>query len=245
MNQDPIYEAAKRRYAAIGVDTEKAIGTVLGTPVSMHCWQGDDVRGFEGARSLDGGIQTTGNYPGAAHTPEELMSDMDTALSLIPGKHRINIHASYAIFDGEERADRDALLPRHFAAWVKFAKERDMGIDFNPTFFSHPMAASGLNLSSPDDNVREFWIRHGIACLRISEYFARETGKRCLMNIGIPDGYKDVPADRMGPRRRFAAPGGSDRRAEGVYPRAQGHRPKRQPAGGTGQHGQDSGSPVG
>ncbi len=204
MDKNTIYEAARQRYAAIGVDTEKAIGTVLGAPISMHCWQGDDVRGFEGARSLDGGIQTTGNYPGAAHTPEELMSDIDMALSLIPGKHRINIHASYAVFDGEERVDRDALLPRHFAAWVKFAKERDMGIDFNPTFFSHPMAASGLTLSSPDDNVREFWIRHGIACLRISEYFARETGKRCLMNIWIPDGYKDVPADRMGPRRRFA-----------------------------------------
>ena len=204
MNDKLIYENARERYAALGVDTEKAIETILSTPISMHCWQGDDVRGFEGARSLDGGIQATGNYPGAARTPDELMSDIDAALALIPGKHRINIHASYAIFDGTEKADRDALRPEHFAAWVRFAKERDLGIDFNPTFFSHPMAASGLTLSSPDDNVREFWIRHGIACLRISEYFARETGKQCLMNIWIPDGYKDVPADRMGPRRRFA-----------------------------------------
>ncbi len=204
MNNKMIYEAARERYAALGIDTEKAISTLLATPISMHCWQGDDVHGFEGATSLDGGIQATGNYPGAARTPAELMQDIDRALSLIPGRHRLNIHANYAVFENGEHADRDALLPRHFAAWVKFAKERGLGLDFNPTFFSHPMAASGLTLSSPDDNVREFWIRHGIACLRISEYFARETGKKCLMNIWIPDGYKDTPADRQGPRRRFA-----------------------------------------
>lgn len=204
MNNKMIYEAARERYAALGIDTEKAISTLLATPISMHCWQGDDVRGFEGATALDGGIQATGNYPGAARTPAELMQDIDRALSLVPGKHRLNIHANYAVFENGEHADRDALLPRHFAAWVRFAKERGLGLDFNPTFFSHPMAASGLTLSSPDDNVREFWIRHGIACLRISEYFARETGKKCLMNIWIPDGYKDTPADRQGPRRRFA-----------------------------------------
>lgn len=204
MNNKMIYEAARERYAALGIDTEKAISTLLATPISMHCWQGDDVHGFEGATSLDGGIQATGNYPGAARTPAELMRDIDRALSLIPGKHRLNIHANYAVFENGEHADRDALLPRHFAAWVRFAKERGLGLDFNPTFFSHPMASSGLTLSSPDDNVREFWIRHGIACLRISEYFARETGKKCLMNIWIPDGYKDTPADRQGPRRRFA-----------------------------------------
>lgn len=204
MNNKMIYEAAHERYAALGIDTEKAISTLLATPISMHCWQGDDVRGFEGATALDGGIQATGNYPGAARTPAELMQDIDRALSLVPGKHRLNIHANYAVFENGEHADRDALPPRHFAAWVRFAKERGLGLDFNPTFFSHPMAASGLTLSSPDDNVREFWIRHGIACLRISEYFARETGKKCLMNIWIPDGYKDTPADRQGPRRRFA-----------------------------------------
>lgn len=204
MHNKMIYEAARERYAALGIDTEKAISTLLATPISMHCWQGDDVRGFEGATALDGGIQATGNYPGAARTPAELMQDIDRALSLVPGKHRLNIHANYAVFENGEHADRDALLPRHFAAWVRFAKERGLGLDFNPTFFSHPMAASGLTLSSPDDNVREFWIRHGIACLRISEYFARETGKKCLMNIWIPDGYKDTPADRQGPRRRFA-----------------------------------------
>ena len=204
MHNKMIYEAARERYAALGIDTEKAISTLLATPISMHCWQGDDVRGFEGATALDGGIQATGNYPGAARTPAELMQDIDRALSLVPGKHRLNIHANYAVFENGEHADRDALLPRHFAAWVRFAKERGLGLDFNPTFFSHPMAASGLTLSSPDDNVREFWIRHGIACLRISEYFARETGKKCLMNIWIPDGYKDTPAERQGPRRRFA-----------------------------------------
>lgn len=204
MHNKMIYEAARERYAALGIDTEKAISTLLATPISMHCWQGDDVRGFEGATALDGGIQATGNYPGAARTPAELMQDIDRALSLVPGKHRLNIHANYAVFENGEHADRDALLPRHFAAWVRFAKERGLGLDFNPTFFSHPMAASGLTLSSPDDNVREFWIRHGIACLRISEYFARETGQKCLMNIWIPDGYKDTPADRQGPRRRFA-----------------------------------------
>ena len=189
MHNKMIYEAARERYAALGIDTEKAISTLLATPISMHCWQGDDVRGFEGATALDGGIQATGNYPGAARTPAELMQDIDRALSLVPGKHRLNIHANYAVFENGEHADRDALLPRHFAAWVRFAKERGLGLDFNPTFFSHPMAASGLTLSSPDDNVRVFWIRHGLACLRISVYFARETGKKCLMNIRIPDGY--------------------------------------------------------
>ena len=204
MNENTIYTTARARYAALGVDTEAALATLVATPISMHCWQGDDVRGFEGATSLDGGIQATGNYPGAARTPDELMHDIDKALSLIPGKHRINVHASYAVFGDGERADRDALRPEHFAAWVEFANKRGLGIDFNPTFFSHPMAASGLTLSNPDKEVREFWIRHGIACLRISEYFARATGKKCLMNIWIPDGYKDTPADRQGPRRRFA-----------------------------------------
>ena len=196
------YEYAKKRYADIGVDTDKAIKTLSGKAISMHCWQGDDVHGFEGGVALDGGIQTTGNYPGAARNPVELMQDIDKALSLIPGKHRINLHACYAIFEDGEKADRDALEPKHFKKWVDFAKERELGIDFNPTFFSHPKA-QGMTLSSENEDIRRFWVRHGIACLRISEYFARELGTPCLMNIWIPDGLKDVPADRLGPRRRF------------------------------------------
>lgn len=196
------YEYAKKRYADIGVDTDKAIKTLSGKAISMHCWQGDDVHGFEGGAALDGGIQTTGNYPGAARNPAELMQDIDKALSLIPGKHRINLHACYAIFEDGEKADRDALEPKHFKKWVDFAKERGLGIDFNPTFFSHPKA-QGMTLSSENEEIRRFWVRHGIACLRISEYFARELGTPCLMNIWIPDGMKDVPADRLGPRRRF------------------------------------------
>lgn len=199
---DERYEYAKKRYAEIGVDTDKAIKALSGKAISLHCWQGDDVHGFEGSTTLDGGIQTTGNYPGAARNPEELMADIDKALSLIPGKHRINLHACYAIFEDGEKADRDALLPKHFGKWVEFAKERGLGIDFNPTFFSHPLA-KGLTLSNPDENIRNFWIKHGIACLRISEYFARELGTPCLMNIWIPDGMKDVPADRLTPRALF------------------------------------------
>ena len=196
------YEYAKEKFAAIGVDTEKAIDTLLGKAISLHCWQGDDVKGFDSDSELSGGIQVTGNYPGAARNPEELMADLDLALSLIPGKHRINIHACYAIFDDGEFVDRDAIEPKHFKKWVEYAKERGLGIDFNPTFFAHPKA-SGLTLSNPDDEIREFWIRHGIACIRISEYFARELGTPCMMNIWIPDGMKDTPADRLSPRRRF------------------------------------------
>lgn len=199
---DERYEYAKKRYAEIGVDTDKAINALSKKAISLHCWQGDDVHGFEGSTTLDGGIQTTGNYPGAARNPEELMADIDKALSLIPGKHRINLHACYAIFEDGEKADRDALEPKHFRKWVEFAKERGLGIDFNPTFFSHPLA-KGLTLSNPNENIRNFWIRHGIACLRISEYFARELGTPCLMNIWIPDGMKDVPADRLTPRALF------------------------------------------
>ena len=198
------YEWAKTKYAALGVDTEAAIEALQKYAISMHCWQGDDVRGFDTKEALSGGIQTTGNYPGRATTPEELMADMDKAFSLIGGKHKVNLHASYAIFEKGEFADRDKLEPKHFKRWVSYAKERGMGIDFNPTFFSHPMAASGLTLSSPDDEVRRFWVEHGKACIRISEYFANETGIPCVMNIWIPDGYKDTPADRMGPRARFA-----------------------------------------
>ena len=197
------YIIAKEKYASIGIDTDKVIEELKNIPVSMHCWQGDDVVGFDFKGSLSGGIQTTGNYPGKATTPAELMADIDKVLSLDGGKHKLNLHACYAIFDEGEWADRDALLPKHFAKWVEFAKERGMGIDFNPTFFSHPKA-NGLTLSSPDEEIRKFWVRHGQACLRISEYFAEETGVPCVMNIWIPDGYKDIPADRFSPRARFA-----------------------------------------
>lgn len=196
------YEYARQRYGEVGVDTEAAIEALKRIPISMHCWQGDDVRGFEGAESLTGGIQATGNYPGRARTPEELMADMDQALALIGGRHKINLHASYAVFEPGEKADRDALEPKHFKKWVEFAKERGLGIDFNPTMFSHPLAETAT-LSSESETVRSFWVRHCQACIRISEYFASELGQPCMMNIWIPDGFKDIPADRMAPRRRL------------------------------------------
>lgn len=197
------YESAKALYASIGVDTDKAIETLKSVPVAMHCWQGDDVKGFDQDGPLTGGIQTTGNYPGKARTPEELMADMEKVLSLVPGQKKLNLHASYAIFEPSEYADRDKLEPKHFAKWVEFAKKHNMGIDFNPTFFSHEMVRDGLTLSSPDEEVRRFWINHGKACIRISQYFAEETGIPCVMNIWTGDGYKDIPADRMGPRMRY------------------------------------------
>ncbi len=197
------YESAKALYASIGVDTDKAIETLKSVPVAMHCWQGDDVKGFDQDGPLTGGIQTTGNYPGKARTPEELMADMEKVLSLVPGQKKLNLHASYAIFEPGEYADRDKLEPKHFAKWVEFAKKHNMGIDFNPTFFSHEMVRDGLTLSSPDEEVRRFWINHGKACIRISQYFAEETGIPCVMNIWTGDGYKDIPADRMGPRMRY------------------------------------------
>ncbi|MBQ4245326.1 MAG: L-rhamnose isomerase, partial [Clostridia bacterium] len=153
------YETAKEIYAGYGVDTEKAIETLKNVTVSIHCWQGDDVTGFDSKEALSGGIQTTGNYPGKATTPEQLMADIDKAFSLIPGKKKLNLHACYAIFEGEP-AGRDEIKPEHFKKWVEFAKARDMGIDFNPTFFSHPMVKDNLTLSSPDDEVRNYWIRH-------------------------------------------------------------------------------------
>ena len=197
------YESAKAIYAGYGVDTEKALDTLSGITVSLHCWQGDDVTGFDSRQSLSGGIQTTGNYPGKARNPEELMRDIDMALSLMPGKKKLNLHASYAIFEDGDFADRNKIRPAHFAKWVKFAKDRGLGLDFNPTFFSHPMVKDNLTLSSPDEEVRRFWVEHGKRCVEISEYFANETGIPCVMNIWIPDGYKDIPADRLSPRARF------------------------------------------
>lgn len=198
------FQDAREQYAAMGVDVEAALSALKDAPISIHCWQGDDVIGFEGAgEALSGGIQTTGNYPGKARTPEELMADFAKAINLIGGKKRINLHASYAIFAPGEKVDRDALEPRHFKPWVDFAKKHGLGIDFNPTYFSHPMVKGGLTLSSPDEEVRAFWVRHGIACRRIAAYFARELNTHCLCNVWIPDGLKDVPADRLAPRLRL------------------------------------------
>lgn len=203
MNIEERYNSAKEIYAKIGVDTDNALDILAKIPVSLHCWQGDDVRGFDNDSQLSGGIQTTGNYPGRARNSEELMADIDKALSLIPGKHKLNLHASYAIIPEGEKPDRNNIGPRHFEKWVEFAKKRGMGIDFNPTMFSHPMVKDGLTLSSPDEGVRKFWIEHCKACVKISEYFANETGVPCVMNIWIPDGFKDIPADRLLPRKRF------------------------------------------
>lgn len=195
------FQESKRLYEHLGVDVDAALEKLSEFPISMHCWQGDDVVGFDGAGALSGGIQTTGNYPGRARTPQELMEDIDAVLKLVPGKKRLNLHASYAIFEGDQ-VDRDQLEPEHFRSWIEFAKARGLGLDFNPTLFSHPKAA-GLTLSHPDPEIRNFWIRHCQACLRISEVFAKELNTYCLMNIWIPDGFKDIPGDRMGPRRRF------------------------------------------
>ena len=197
------YQEAKEVYAKIGVDTEQAIEKLKNTAISVHCWQGDDVVGLDVGGAASGGIQTTGNYPGRARNFEELKEDLRKTFSLMPGKKRLNLHASYAILSGE-KVDRNAYRPEHFAPWVEFAKEIGLdGIDFNPTMFSHPMVKGGLTLSSPDESVRKFWIEHCKACIRISEYFAKEMNSHCLMNIWIPDGFKDVPADRLTPRLRL------------------------------------------
>ncbi|WP_066719683.1 L-rhamnose isomerase [Clostridium sp. Marseille-P299] len=195
------YASAKEIYGRFGVDTDAALETLKNISISMHCWQGDDVSGFEGSTELSGGIQATGDYPGKARNAEELMNDIDKALSLIPGLHRINLHASYAFLE-EGFVDRDKLEPKHFKKWVEFAKERGLGLDFNPTYFSHPLAEKAT-LSSEDETIRKFWIDHGKASIRIAEYFATELGTPCLVNIWIPDGFKDIPADRMSPRARL------------------------------------------
>lgn len=198
------FEEAKQMYAALGVDVEQALQTLQDVTVSIHCWQGDDVIGFDNPGVLTGGIQTTGNYPGKATTPDELMADIDKAFSLMPGKKKLNLHACYAIME-DGFVDRDKIGPKQFEKWVRFAKERGMGLDFNPTFFSHKMVKDNLTLSSPDETVRRFWIEHGKRCVELAEYFANETGEPCVLNIWIPDGYKDIPADRLGPRARFKA----------------------------------------
>lgn len=197
------YEFAKQAYAKWGVDVEEAVEKLKNVPISIHCWQGDDVGGFEiNKQELSGGIDVTGNYPGKATTPEELRSDLEKALSLIPGKHRVNLHAIYAETNGEV-VERDQLEPKHFENWVKWAKENGLGLDYNPTLFSHPKADDGLTLSHPNEEIREFWINHCIGSRKIGEYFGKELGTPTLTNIWILDGYKDIPSDRLTPRKRL------------------------------------------
>ena len=195
------YESAKELDAGLGVDTDEALRKLGQVKISMHCWQGDDVGGFENSGDLSGGIAATGNYPGKARNFEELTSDIDMAFKMIPGTHKVNLHAIYAVTD--HPVDRDALKPEHFSAWVDYAKERGLGLDFNPTLFSHPKAANSLTLSNPDESIRHFWVEHCKRCREITEYFGKELGQISLDNIWIPDGYKDIPADRLGPRQRL------------------------------------------
>ena len=197
------FEDAARIYAQAGVDVEKALERLSKIPVSMHCWQGDDVKGFLSDGELSGGIQTTGNYPYRARNFEELTADMDFAFALIPGKKRINLHAIYAVT--KEKKDVDELTVEDFRPWIDWAKKRDIGIDFNPTLFSHPMVKNGLTLSSPDENVRKFWIKHVKACRKIAAEIGKEQGSPCLNNLWIPDGLKDVPGNRLAPRMRLKA----------------------------------------
>ncbi|WHY02851.1 L-rhamnose isomerase [Neobacillus sp. DY30] len=197
------FELAKQAYAKWGVDVEEVVEKLKSVPISIHCWQGDDVAGFEvNQNELSGGIDVTGNYPGKAKTAEQLRSDLEKALSLIPGKHRVNLHAIYAETNGEV-VERDQLEPKHFENWVKWAKENGLGLDYNPTLFSHPKADDGLTLSHPNEEIREFWINHCIGSRKIGEYFGRELGTPALTNIWIPDGYKDIPSDRLTPRKRL------------------------------------------
>jgi len=205
MNMSIPYSQAKEVYANLGVDTERALEVLATTPISLHCWQGDDVGGFEKPESAlsGGGIQATGNYPGKARSLGELRADLDKALSLIPGKHRLNLHACYADLGGK-KVDRNEYTAAEFQSWIDWCKERGMGMDFNPSFFSHPMAADGRTLSHPDEGIRSFWIEHGIACRKIGEEIGRQLGSPAVTNVWIPDGSKDIPYDRKTPRERLA-----------------------------------------
>ena len=194
------YEAARQRYAELGVDTDKALDQLAQIHISLHCWQGDDVGGFESSDGLSGGgIMATGNYPGKARTADELRMDLEKALSLIPGRHRVNLHAIYAETGGK-RIERNELKAEHLSAWIDWAKTNGLGLDFNGTFFSHPKAESGFTLGSSDEGIRKFWVEHGIACRKIGEHIGRQLGSPCVTNIWIPDGYKDIPVDRKKPR---------------------------------------------
>ncbi|MFO0953339.1 MAG: L-rhamnose isomerase [Isosphaeraceae bacterium] len=198
------YSIARDRYAELGVDTEAALGRLSTIPVSLHCWQGDDVGGFENSgQEIGGGLAVTGNYPGKARTPDELRQDIDRALSLIPGTHRLNLHASYAETGGK-KVERDELGPEHFANWIDWARQKPIGMDFNPTYFAHRLAESGWTLASPDPAVRRFWVDHGKVCRRIGAAIGEALGSPCVTNVWIPDGSKDTPVDRKGPRLRLA-----------------------------------------
>jgi L-rhamnose isomerase len=197
------YAAARERYAEFGVDADAAVTRLATIPISLHCWQGDDVGGFEDTGSaLGGGLAVTGNYPGKARTPGELRSDLEKAYSLIPGKHRLNLHACYGEFGGK-RIDRDAVGPEHFTGWIEWAKSHGLGLDFNPTYFAHPKAADGFTLAHPDESVRQFWVRHGINCRRIGAAMGKALATPTVTNVWIPDGFKDTPADRRSPRERL------------------------------------------
>lgn len=200
----PLYEQAREVYASLGVDAERALETLSRTPISVHCWQGDDVGGFESASagSPGGGLAVTGNYPGRARTPEELRADLEKAFSLVPGKHRLNLHAFY-LETGGRTVDRDAIETRHFQAWIDWAKALGIGMDFNPTCFAHPKSSDGFTLAHRDGTVREFWIEHARRCRIIAADIGRALGSPCVTNVWIPDGYKDIPFDRKGPRERL------------------------------------------
>ncbi|MDP4625337.1 MAG: L-rhamnose isomerase [Akkermansiaceae bacterium] len=201
---DESYQLAKTRYAEIGVDTEAAMAKLATIPISLHCWQGDDVGGFENTGDgLSGGIAVTGNYPGKARTPDELRADLDKALSLIPGKHRLNLHAFYGEF-GDKKVDRNEIAPEHFQNWIDWAKSNGMGMDFNPTNFAHPKAADGFTLSNTKKEIRDFWIEHCKRSREISAVMGEQLGSPCVMNMWIPDGYKDTPYDRVSPRQRLS-----------------------------------------
>jgi L-rhamnose isomerase len=208
MNKKKVAQAfalAKERYADLGVDVDRALKTLAKIPISLHCWQGDDVGGFEKlGMELGGGLAVTGNYPGKARSPQELRADIDKALSLIPGRHRLNLHACYGEFGGKS-VDRDEIAPEHFSNWMAWAKKNKLGMDFNPTFFAHPKAADGFTLAHPDKSIRRFWVEHGIRCREIGAAIGKALGTPCVTNVWIPDGYKDTPADRRAPRERLAA----------------------------------------
>ena len=198
------YKLAQERYAELGVDVDAALKKLAAIPISLHCWQGDDVTGFENfGGTLTGGCAVTGNYPGKARTPDELRADYENAFSLIPGKHRVNLHAFYGEFGGK-RVDRNEIGPEHFKGWISWAKSNGLGMDFNPTFFSHPKSADGFTLSHRDKSIRKFWIEHGILCREIGAAMGKALGSACVTNVWIPDGYKDLPVDRKGPRERLA-----------------------------------------
>jgi L-rhamnose isomerase len=197
------YQQAKEIYAELGIDTQKAIEVLAKIPISIHCWQGDDVSGFESAQGLTGGgIQATGNYVGKARNADELRADFEKAIRLIPGSHRMNLHAIYAVTNGK-KVDRNELMPEHFSYWVDWAKAKNIKLDFNPSFFSHPKADEGFTLTHTDSDIRRFWIEHGKKCRKIGEYFGKELESPCITNVWIPDGYKDIPADRLSPRQRL------------------------------------------